>query len=151
MSSDEVLLRTAVELAWQARARGNHPFGALLALDGVVILTAENTVNSEHDVTRHAELNLVSAASRRFDGATLARTTLFTSTEPCAMCAGAIFWAGIPRVVFGCAAATLGALAGGLFVVPSRALLAYGTRPTEVIGPLLETEAVAVHEGFWDV
>lgn len=150
MNSDETLLRTAVALARQARAKGNHPFGALLAVDGEVILTAENTVNSDRDVTRHAELNLVSAASRRFDTATLARATLVTSTEPCAMCAGAIFWAGIPRVVFGCAAEMLGALTGGTFVVPSRALLAYGTRPTEVIGPLLEAEAVAVHEGFWD-
>lgn len=142
-------MRTAVQLAQQARDKGNHPFGALLVVDGEVVLTAENTVNTDHDITRHAELNLVSAASRQLDAETLARATLVTSTEPCAMCAGAIFWAGIPRIVYGCAAETLGELAGGIFVVPSRTLLAFGTRPTEIVGPVLEAEAVTVHEGFW--
>ncbi len=65
------LLRICFELAAVARSKGNHPFGALLALDGRVLLTAENSVNSDHDLTRHAELNLVSEAARRLDPAIL--------------------------------------------------------------------------------
>ena len=74
---------------------GDHPFGALLVKDGEVVLTAVNTVNTDHDNTRHAELNLVSQAMRQFDADFLADCVLYTSTEPCAMCAGAIYWAGI--------------------------------------------------------
>lgn len=143
------LMRLCFDLALEARAKGNHPFGALLALDGRVLLTAENTVNSDHDLTRHAELNLVSQAARQIDPATLSVVTLYTSTEPCAMCAGAIYWAGIPTVVFGCAAETLGAIAGASFVVPCRHLFSFGSRKIEVIGPILAEEAAAVHRGFW--
>ena len=143
------LLRICFELAAVARSKGNHPFGALLALDGRVLLTAENSVNSDHDLTRHAELNLVSEAARRLDPAILSAAALYTSTEPCAMCAGAIYWAGIRTVVFGCAAETLGEMAGANFVVPCRHLFGFGSSDVEVIGPVLAEEAAAVHRGFW--
>lgn len=61
---------------------------------------AENTVVTEHDVTGHAELNLVRRASMRFEVETLEGVTLYTSTEPCAMCSSAIYWSGIGRVVY---------------------------------------------------
>ncbi len=149
MNVDEKFMQAAIDLAWQARRAGNHPFGALLELDGRVLLTALNTVNSDHDVTRHAELNLVSLASKQFDVDTLAKMTLYTSTEPCAMCAGAIYWAGIRRVVFGCSGGVLGEIAGGEFVVPSRDLFAYGKTPIAVVGPVLAEQAADVHMGFW--
>jgi tRNA(Arg) A34 adenosine deaminase TadA len=101
MTSPEPLLRAAVALAWQARANGNHPFGALLADgNGQVLLTAENSVVTESDVTGHAETNLVRLASAAYTSAELADLTLYTSTEPCAMCAGAIYWSGIGAVVY---------------------------------------------------
>ncbi|NCF68881.1 MAG: nucleoside deaminase [Chloroflexi bacterium] len=149
MSKYEGLMRVTFRLAAAARRKGNHPFGALLALDDSVLLTAENSVNSGKDVTQHAELNLVSQATRQLDTAILQQATLYTSTEPCAMCAGAIFWAGIPKIVYGCAAETLGALAGGEFVIPSRHIFSFGTREVKVIGPVLAEEAAVVHEGFW--
>jgi len=142
-------MRQAINLAQQARTGGNHPFGALLVWDGEVVMTAENTVNTGHDITHHAELNLVSAASRQFSMVELGQMTLYTSTEPCAMCAGAIYWAGIRKVVYGCSAAALGRLAGGSFVVPCADLFAYGVEPTEVVGPVLADEAEKVHHGFW--
>ncbi|MEM7113452.1 MAG: nucleoside deaminase [Chloroflexota bacterium] len=145
----ESFIRQAIELAREARANGDHPFGALLVKDGVVLKTAVNTVNTQNDPTHHAELNLVSASARQFDADTLAQSILYTSTEPCAMCAGAIFWAGISTIIYSCAGTTLGDMTGGLFVVPSRELLAKATRPTTVIGPILEAEGIAVHEGFW--
>ena len=146
----EALIRRTIELAAVAREKGNHPFGALLVLDGRILLTAENSVNSDSDVTAHAELNLVSMATRQLDPAILAQVALYTSTEPCAMCAGAIFWAGIPTVVYGCSAETLGDMVGGSFVVPCRHIFSFGVRQVEVIGPILAEEAAAVHAGFWD-
>jgi len=145
----EELMRICIELALKAREKGNHPYGALLALDGRILLTAENSVNTDHDITCHAELNLVSLATRQLDPGTLAKTTLFTSTEPCAMCAAAMFWAGIPSVVYGCAAETLGEMTGGSFVIPCRHIFSFGNREVNVAGPILPEESAAVHDGFW--
>ena len=85
----EAFLREALALAVQAHARGDEPFGAVLVVGGEVVLTASNTVVRENDPTRHAELILVSEASRTLPGGTLRAATLYASTEPCAMCAGA--------------------------------------------------------------
>jgi tRNA(Arg) A34 adenosine deaminase TadA len=151
---DDGHLRRAIELARRSREHGNHPFGALLVDGGgAVVLEAENTVVTEHDCTNHAELNLVRAASRRFDEGTLGAFTLYTSTEPCAMCAGAIYWSGIGRVVFALAGATLIAMVGGAdeeLALPCRDVFAHGGRRIAVCGPHLEAEARTVHEGFWE-
>ena len=143
----EALIRVCLRLATGAQEKGNHPFGALLAENGEILLTAENTVNTDRDCTRHAELNLVSRAVR--DRESLSHSTLYTSTEPCAMCAGAIYWAGIPTVVYGCSAASLGRITGGSLVIPCREIFSRGKHRVEVIGPVLEAEAMCVHEGFW--
>lgn len=154
--TDLALLRRAIALAAQARAHGNHPFGALLAgPDGRILAEAENTVMTEHDVTGHAELNLVRIASRTIPADILATATLYTSTEPCAMCAGGIYWAGISRVVFGLSETGLATLTGAdpenpTLDLPCRTVLGAGQRPIEVLGPLLVEEATAVHVGFWD-
>ena len=151
---DELHLRRAIELARRARENGNHPFGALLVdAAGEVVLEAENTVVTERDCTNHAELNLVRAASRRFDEATLGGCALYASTEPCAMCAGAIYWSGIGRVVFALSGAALNAMVEGgeeaELTLPCREVFSRGGRAIDVRGPYLETEARAVHEGFW--
>jgi len=149
MPKHEEYIFETYKLARSALAKGNHPFGALLVIDGKVVLTAENTVNSDGDVTKHAELNLVSIASRKFDSEMLNSSILYTSTEPCAMCTGAIFWAGISTIVFGCSAAKLGEIASGSFVVPSSELLKFGNRKVEVIGPIREEEGAEIHRNFW--
>ena len=149
------LLRRAIELAAAAREHGNHPFGSVLADgDGEVVLEVENTVVTGRDVTAHAEIELVRAASARFEPGTLGACTLYTSTEPCAMCAGAIFWSGIGRVVFALSSATLGSIVedptGAYTLAMScRDVFARGGRAVDVRGPLLEDEARVVHEGFW--
>ncbi len=151
--SDEHHLFAAIELARRARENGNHPFGALLVdAAGDVVLEAENTVLTERDCTNHAELNLVRAASRRFGEATLRYCTLYTSTEPCAMCAGAIYWSGIGRVVFALSGAALNAMVEGGeddLALPCREVFARGGRTVAVSGSHLEEEAREVHEGFW--
>ena len=147
--NDEYFIREAVKLANVARENGNHPFGALLVQNGEIALTAVNSVLTKQDVTHHAELNLISQASRLFTPAQLSGMILYTSTEPCAMCTGAIFWAGVRHVVYGCSAEKLGEIAGGGFVVPCRHLFAFGEVDTAVVGPVLEEEASQVHLGFW--
>lgn len=146
----EQFIKHSIALAQQARDRGNHPFGALLVKDGEVILTAENTVNTGRDATHHAELNLVSQASQMFDIQTLSESVLYTSTEPCAMCTGAIYWAGIRSVVFGCSNQALLRLSGQGLSISSEVIFASGTDETDVVGPLLEQDALTVHAGFWD-
>ena len=148
-------LTRAIELAAAAREHGNHPFGSLLVDgDGKVVLEAENTVVTGRDVTAHAEQNLVREARARFGPDELEACTLYTSTEPCAMCAGAIFWSGIGRVVFALSSATLGEIVqdptgAQTLAISCRDVFARGGRPVDVQGPLIEDEALVVHEGFW--
>ncbi len=154
--ADATYLRTAVDLARRSRRRGNHPFVALLVdAAGVVAAEAENTVVSEHDVTGHAETNLVRIASRRFDRAYLRSCAMYTSTEPCAMCSGAIYWSGISRVIYGLSEAGLLKLTGGhednpTMSLPCRDVFAHGQGSIKVVGPALEDEARSVHDGFWN-
>ncbi len=155
MNSDDLrLLRLAIDVAKRARDRGNHPFGAILERGGEVLLEAENTVTTDRDVTRHAELNLVRLASRSFSADELAECTLYSSTEPCAMCSGGIYWSGIGRVVYALAETELGRLTGAdaenpTMHLPARIVLAAGQRSIEVEGPADLPEAEAVHKGFW--
>jgi len=153
-TSMQNLMRNAIEVAANAREKGNHPFGALLAgPDGEVLMTAENTVNTDRDPTAHAETNLVRIAAKQFETDFLAECTLYASTEPCPMCAGAIYWSNIGRVVFGLSQEGLNELAGGdpkdSLSLSCREVLSHGGKAIEVLGPMLEEEAHAVHLGFW--
>jgi tRNA(Arg) A34 adenosine deaminase TadA len=149
MEEHEALIRETLDLARRAVEKGNHPFGALLWRDGEILLSAENTVVTDRDHTRHAELNLVSMAMRNLNPESIGQITLYTSTEPCPMCSGAIYWAGIPRVVFACSGEALAGLTGGGLRLSCREVFERGERPTEVLGPILEREALAIHREFW--
>src|SRR5262245_40118431 len=146
---DERLVRQAIELARQARHAGNHPFGALLALDGTVVLTAQNTIATDRDPTAHAESNLVADAIRRLTPEQIRRSVLYSSCEPCAMCVGKMYWAGVRSVVYALPSEQLGALAGRDFVIPCRELFSRSRENVQVIGPVLVDEAREVHVGFW--
>jgi tRNA(Arg) A34 adenosine deaminase TadA len=149
-------LLAAIELARRSRANGNHPFGALLVdADGRVVLEGENTVLTAQDCTGHAETNLIRVASERFDPEFLSRCTLYTSTEPCAMCAGAIYWSNVRRVVFALSQEEMGRITGRSpenmqLTISSREIFARGDHKVQVSGPHLLAQARAVHEGFWD-
>jgi len=152
MSQHDTYIREAIRLSQQAVEHGNEPFGALLAHNGEVVLRAENTIFTANDVTGHAELNLVREGHRTLGADVLHACTLYTSTEPCAMCAGSIYWAGIKTVVFACTETMLGEIAGeGGLALPCKRVFAHGTAvpPVQVIGPVLEEEAAAVHRSYW--
>jgi Cytosine/adenosine deaminases len=148
-------LKLSISVARRAREHGNHPFGAVLVDEqDRVLLEAENTVVTGRDVTGHAETNLVRLATGQFSPEQLARCTLYSSTEPGAMCAGAIHWSQIGRVIYALSEMDLYEMIGSSpehLLLPCREVFAHTQRPIEVQGPVsaLQTEARAVHEGFW--
>ncbi len=149
-------LARTIALARQARDAGHHPFAAMIiAEDGSTLAEATNNTRAEDgDPTQHAELLAVALAARRGSPAQLLRATLYASAEPCCMCAGAIHWGGIARVVYGLSERRLQEIAGEhpenpSLSLPCREVLAHSGRKTEVIGPLLEDEAAAAHAGYW--
>lgn len=149
MDIQEDFLREAIELSFQARATGNHPFGALLVLDDKIVLTAQNTVNTDCDPTAHAETNLVTMAIKHLLPEEIRRSILYTSCEPCAMCAGKIYWAGIRSVVYALGSEELAILAGRDFLIPCIQLFSRAAEKVYIRGPLLQEEARSVHLGFW--
>jgi tRNA(Arg) A34 adenosine deaminase TadA len=116
-------------------------------------MEAENTVVTTGDCTGHAETNLIRIASGRYESDFLSKCTIYTSTEPCPMCAGAIFWANVGRVVYGLSEESLYEMIGTksqeVLLLPCREIFARGNKPIQVVGPLLEGEAREVHIGFW--
>ena len=151
----ERFLRRAIAVAVKSRREGNHPFGAILVgPDGAVLLESMNAFGSEGDSTGHAERTLMTRASIAYEADFLGRCTLYASAEPCAMCAGAAYWAGIGRVVHGMSEKALKALIGPhpenlTLDLPCRQVFAAGQRHVEIVGPLLAAESAKVHEGFW--
>jgi tRNA(Arg) A34 adenosine deaminase TadA len=151
----EAFLRRAFDVARRARRHGNHPFGAILVgPDGEVLIEAENGYLPDRDMTGHAERLLATQASRAHTADVLARCTVYSSAEPCAMCAGAIYWSGIGRVVYGLAERRLKEITGNhlenpTLDLPCRTVFDAGQRPVEVIGPLLEDEAAELHSDMW--
>jgi tRNA(Arg) A34 adenosine deaminase TadA len=152
---DEHFLRRSFEVARRAVTHGNHPFGAVLVdRNRNVLIEAENAYMPSHDGTAHAERLLATRACTTLSPEVLRTATLYSSAEPCAMCAGAIYWAGIGRLVYGLSEYRLRELTGNhpenpTLDLPCRDVFASGQRTTEVVGPLLENEAAAVHAGVW--
>jgi tRNA(Arg) A34 adenosine deaminase TadA len=154
--TDLKFLQRAIDVSRRSRANGNHPFGAILVSSaGEVLLEAENTVNTSKDATGHAETNLMRLASQKFSSDILATSTMYSSCEPCVMCAGAVYWTGVGRLVYALSESKLYELTGANPENPTmhlecREVLARGQRNIEVLGPALEIEASAVHAQFWE-
>jgi tRNA(adenine34) deaminase len=147
-SRHEMHMREAFAIARRARARGNRPFGALLvAGNGAVLASAENSQLTDEQVLAHAEMNLLHRVGRELAPDVLAISTLYTSAEPCAMCAGAIFWSGVGGVVYGLSGDRLHELSGynpQMLVASAREVLSKAGRRIDVVGPILESEAEAL-------
>jgi len=149
-------LRKAIFWSHAGGRRGNRPFGAVIvSAEGEVL--AEGYCNSTEtgDVTGHAEVTAIRAlAAKRPGREVMAGATLYSSAEPCVMCAGAIFWANIGRVVFGIDAERLRLFRGDRgdqrdAELSCRDVFAASPHPIECIGPALIGEASAAHESAW--
>jgi tRNA(Arg) A34 adenosine deaminase TadA len=154
-AADAAHLRRAIALSAQGRERGNRPFGAVVVgADGTVLAEAWCNTAETGDCTGHAETGAVRLVSPKHTRAELAAATLYSSAEPCVMCAGAIFWSNIGRVVYGIDAVRLRHYRGERHdqrdaELSCRDVFAAAAQPITCIGPVLADEAAAVHEGAW--
>lgn len=152
---DAAYLGQAIAWSQTARDRGNRPFGAIIvSAEGQVLTEAYANSVETGDCTGHAETNAVSQASRTISRDILQAATLYSSAEPCVMCAGAIFWSGIGRVIFGIDAVSLRVFRGERaeqrdVELSCRDVFAASPHPIECIGPVMVSEASVPHQGFW--
>lgn len=155
--TDARYLRQAIELAATTGRAGNRPFGAVIvSAAGEVLGEGVNDNATTGDCTAHAEVNALRAASPRHGREVLAQATMYASGEPCVMCAGAIFWSNIRRVVFGLDAVSLRTFratqaGAGDVVLSCRDVFAAAPHAIETVGPALVDEALAPHRAFWKV
>ena len=120
-----------------------------------MLLEAENGYMPFHDGTAHAERLLATQACTTIDANILRSATLYSSAEPCAMCAGAIYWAGIGRWSTASASGDCASVTGNhpdnpTLDLPCREVFTSAQRSTEVVGPLFEDEADTLHDGVWE-
>lgn len=101
MTVDERYMMQAIDEARAALAEGEIPIGAVVVANGMVIGRGHNLTEKLHDVTAHAEMQAITAAAEYLGGKYLDRCTLYVTVEPCIMCAGAIGWSQLGRIVFG--------------------------------------------------
>ena len=144
--SDQAHMRAAIAASREAKSAGDMAYGAALAApDGTLLHVARNRQNTSNDCTAHAEVVLIREASARLGAKVLAGATVYASGEPCAMCAGALHWAGVARVVYGVRNETIMQVGGPpTLAIPCARVFAAGSNVVVVEGPLLEDEAVAV-------
>ncbi|ELY47765.1 nucleoside deaminase [Natronorubrum bangense] len=150
MTTDEAGVRRAIDLARTAVDNGNTPFGSLLVVDDDVVRTAENTTLTDDDIAAHPEFKLARWAARELEADERAACTMYTSTEPCPMCASAIAYAGLGRIVYSVSVDSLAALRDdGVIEIPCEEVVDRSDATTTIEGPVLEDEGIAVHRAYF--
>jgi tRNA(Arg) A34 adenosine deaminase TadA len=153
---DENFLRDAIALAEQSVAESARPFGAVVVDgDGKVVARAKAVAPVDpRDWTAHSEMQALRAASAALSWEDLAKATIYASSEPCPMCAAAVYWCNIRRLIYSVSEPAMRALrapferAAGL-TMRCEEIFARSDRQIEVIGPILEDEGLAAHRRFW--
>ena len=148
-SADEQHIRDAIALARESVDAGNTPYGSLLVRDSTVIKRSQNTTRTDEDITAHPELKLARWAARELTPEQAAETTMYTSTEPCEMCATGIHYAGLGRVVFSVSTGALATLRGSEPGFTCQAVIEAKGGDTQVDGPVLEADGLRLHEEFY--
>ena len=142
-TAHEFYIREAIDMSRAALEKRKGPYAALLVRGDQVLLRAENTAAVE-GALHHAEMNLLNEAQKLLELDEWRECTLYASTEPCAMCAGAMVWAGIGRVVFGCPVPRQVEILGGGLRIRCADIFAAADGPPELVGPVLAEEAASV-------
>jgi len=140
MTKDEQYMQRALEEARQALKEGEIPIGAVVVCKDRIIARAHNLTETLTDVTAHAEMQAITMAANELGGKYLSDCTLYVTVEPCAMCAGAIGWAQLPRIVYGAPDAKR-----GFRLYAPRAL----HPKAECIGGILEEECRTLMQDFF--
>ena len=152
------LLKRVIEICREARDKGNHPFGCLLAdAEGNVLMEQGNEENALHgDCTAHAETLLMRKASQVYSKEEMKHFTMYNCGDPCSMCAGAMYWGNLGRLVYIARESELKKMTGDdirnpTLDLPCRVVFSRGQKDMEVLGPFLELEPdfLKVHEGYW--
>jgi len=140
MFTDEYYMKQALREAQNASAKGEVPVGAIVVSQGIVLARAHNSVELLRDVTAHAEIIAITAAMQHLDSKYLPECTLYVTLEPCPMCAGALKWSQIGRVVYGAADDKGGFMKFGKEMLHPKTTLEYG---------VLEPECSAILKSFF--
>ncbi len=137
---DIIFMRIAIEEARLAEGRDEVPVGAVIVANGQIIARAHNLTEVLKDPTAHAEMQAITAATDWIGGKYLSDCTMYVTLEPCTMCAGALFWSRIGRLVYGCSDPKRGfSLHSGKILHPA----------TVISGNVLETECSALLKRFF--
>ena len=140
MNGDDFYMKQALVEARQAREEGEIPIGAVVECQGRIIARVHNLTERLHDVTAHAEMQAITAAAEHLGGKYLTDCTLYVTVEPCPMCAGALGWAQLKRLVYGSADEKRGYRRFAPQVLHPR---------TEVTAGLLDEECTALMQDFF--
>ena len=145
VSTDEIFMRRALELAQAARAREEVPVGAVLVRDGTILTEGSNEVETRQDATAHAEMLAIAEAQALLKTWRLNGTTLYVTKEPCPMCAGALAHVRVDRIVFGVSDPKAGACGGAfqLFDIPGL------NHRCEITPGVLREESLAILQEFF--
>ena len=138
--TDEQFMQRALDEARQALREGEIPIGAVVVCNDRIIARAHNLTETLCDVTAHAEMQAITSAANLLGGKYLTDCTLYVTVEPCTMCAGAIGWAQIPRIVYGAPD-----VKRGYSLLAPRALHPKAT----IIGGILEEECRQLMQDFF--
>jgi tRNA(adenine34) deaminase len=139
MLDDNYFMKRALQEAATAYEKGEVPIGAVIVVNQRIIARAHNLTEQLKDVTAHAEMQAITAAANFLGGKYLHHCTLYVTLEPCQMCAGALYWSQLPRLVFGA-------------YDPQRGFSALGTQlhpRTEIVGGIMEAEASELLKRFF--
>ncbi len=137
--TDEYFMKKAYQEAQLAFEKGEIPVGALIVIDNKVIARSHNLTELLHDVTAHAEMQSITAAANYLGGKYLKGCTLYVTLEPCQMCAGALYWSQISKIVFGARDEQRGYLTLGTQLHPK----------TEVVQGVLAEECAQLMKDFF--
>ncbi len=132
-------------MAKQAKQRGEAAVGSLLLLDGEVVIESEEAVLLNQDPTAHAEIEVIRLAARKLNRLTLEDTVLYTSTEPCFMCAYAIRQAGVKEVVIGARLESVGGVSSNYPILSDPSITDW-VSPPQITRDILRAECEAIHD-----
>ncbi|HHT9134330.1 MAG TPA: nucleoside deaminase [Candidatus Avalokitesvara rifleensis] len=148
-TTDIKYMRMAIDRAIKGVLKGQTPFGAIIVKKGQVLVCEHNTVWKDCDITAHAEMRAVRRACRKLNTIDLTGSTLYSTCEPCPMCLGAVHWAGVSRVVFGCRIRDAKKMGFSELTVSAARLKSLGNSPVKVTGGVLREECIDVMK-LWE-